>query len=60
MSDVELLSMGDLATRLKRSYSFVRAMRAAGFKTIGGRATLLSALRWLEKCPNPCSRKVSR
>ncbi len=54
MSDQdELLSMKELAIALKRSYNYVRAMRNKGFVMTGGRATLLSALKWLRAHPYP-------
>jgi hypothetical protein len=54
MIDEELLSMKQLAAKLGRSYSYVRAMRRVGFRMIAGRTTLTAAVAWLSKNPAPC------
>lgn len=51
----ELLSVKELAIRLKRSESYVWAMRRRGFRMIAGRTTMTAALQFLVKVPNPCS-----
>lgn len=55
----ELLSVSELAARLKRAESYVWAMRRKGFKMVGGRATLSQALVFLGKvsCPRGMKRK---
>jgi hypothetical protein len=53
--DPELLTMQELADRLKRSYSYIKRMRQLGFRMVAGRTTLKAALIWLEKNPAPCS-----
>lgn len=52
MSD-ELLTVCELAAKLKRAESYVWAMRRRGFRMIAGRAYLRDALSFLEKCPQP-------
>lgn len=49
----ELLTVKELAYRLKRSESYVWAMRRAGFRMVGGRTTLTAALLFLTKVPKP-------
>lgn len=51
-----LLSFKELAAALNRSREYVRQMRRAGFPCPGKRATLESALRWLEQHPDPCKK----
>lgn len=45
----ELLSSKELAGRLKRSPSYVYAMRRQGFAMIAGRTTLRAAIFWLRR-----------
>lgn len=49
----ELLSVCELAASLKRSESYVWAMRRRGFEMVGGRATLSEARAFLRGCPHP-------
>lgn len=49
----ELLSVKELASRLKRSATYVYAMKARGFVMVANRATLAAALQWLEVHPMP-------
>lgn len=58
VSQQELLSCKDLALYLKRSLSYIYAMRKRGFKMPGNRASICQALSWLAKNPPPC-RKVT-
>jgi len=58
MIDEELLSMKQLAAKLGRSYSYVRAMRRVGFRMVAGRTTLTAAMAWLVKNPEPCRVKT--
>lgn len=58
MIDEELLSMKQLAAKLGRSYSYVRAMRRVGFRMVAGRTTLTAAVAWLAKNPEPCRVKT--
>lgn len=53
MTEEELLSMKELAARLKRSESYVKQMKRRGFRPIGGRSTLREALGWLARNPRP-------
>lgn len=55
----ELLSVKELAAKLKRSESYVWCMVRIGFRMTGGRATLERALRFLSKNPKPCRRNGS-
>lgn len=45
----KLLSGKELADELGRCEDYPRAMRRAGFRMPGGRATLEEARRWLSK-----------
>lgn len=49
----ELLTVKELASRLKRSPNYVWAMRRKGFRMIGGRASLSDALIFLTLHPKP-------
>lgn len=49
----KLLTIKELAAELRRSYGYVLAMRARGFRMPGNRATLQAALEWLEEHPSP-------
>jgi len=51
--DEELLSAKELAAKLGRNISYVRAMRRRGFAMIAGRTTLSVALEWLAENPRP-------
>jgi hypothetical protein len=53
----ELLSIKELAQKLKRSVRYVLAMRRRGFRMPGDRTTLTSAIDWLDKNPRPSRRK---
>jgi DNA-binding CsgD family transcriptional regulator len=53
---MKLLSMKELADALGRSPKYVQYMRRRGFKIIAGRATLSSAIVFLQKCDQPCKR----
>jgi hypothetical protein len=59
MIDEELLSMKQLAAKMRRSYSYVKAMRRNGFRVIAGRTTLTAAFAWLAKNPPPCRVKTN-
>ncbi len=52
----ELLDAKELAKALKRSVSYVYAMRRKGFVMVGQRTTLGQALLWLQEHPHPCKR----
>lgn len=52
-----LLSSKELASKLGRSISYVKAMRRRGFKMPEHRTKLSIALRWLAKHPEPCRHK---
>lgn len=52
-SERDLLSMKELAARLKRSESYVKQMKRRGFRTVAGRVTLREALQWLARNPQP-------
>ena len=52
-----LLSSKELASKLGRSLSYVRAMRRRGFKMPKHRTTLTEAMKWLAKHPEPCRHK---
>lgn len=52
-----LLSMKELADKLGRSYSYVRAMRRRGFRMVAGRTTLTAAIKFLAQVDKPCARK---
>jgi len=52
-----LLSMKELADKLGRSYSYVRAMRRRGFRMVAGRTTLTAAIKFLAVIERPCARK---
>lgn len=47
----ELLSIKELADRLKRSRCYVAAMKRDGFPMPGNRATVNHALHWLTENP---------
>jgi len=49
----ELLTAQELADRLKRSESYVRALKRSGFKMTGNRTTLAEARDWLRKHGGP-------
>lgn len=51
----KLLSAKELAGELGRSIRYVQMMKQRGFKMTGGRATLESAVAWLEANPAPCA-----
>lgn len=53
----ELLSVKELAARLKRSEAYVWQMRKRGFRMVAGRTTLGAAIAFLSRCPRPFSRK---
>lgn len=48
-----LLTAKELASELNRSVHYIYQMRRRGFRMIGGRATLESAMKWLDKNPKP-------
>lgn len=50
-SSGRLLSMKELGWELNRSYSYICAMKRAGFPMPGGRATLAEAREWLRRNP---------
>lgn len=56
----ELLSIKELAQKLKRSESYIFAMKRRGFKMLAGRTTLSAALKFLAVIPSPCSRVKMR
>lgn len=56
----ELLSIKELAQKLKRSESYIFAMKRRGFKMLAGRTTLSAALKFLSVTPSPCSRVKRR
>ena len=49
----ELLTHKELAAALKRSYTYVAAMKRRGFRVVAGRTTLSAAILWLTKNPTP-------
>jgi hypothetical protein len=49
----ELLSIKELALALKRSESYIFAMRRRGFRMVAGRTTLKAALLFLSRVPRP-------
>ena len=49
----ELLSTKQIAAELNRNPSFVYRMRARGFRMIGDRGTLRSALEWIKLNGSP-------
>jgi hypothetical protein len=49
----ELLTTKELAFALKRSRSYVQAMKARGFPMPGGTATVAEARAWLASHPQP-------
>jgi hypothetical protein len=53
----ELLTVKELAQRLKRNPMYVYSMKWNGFKMPGMRATLEDALAWLNANPMPRARK---
>lgn len=53
---LQFLSQKELAKALRRSPSYVKAMKRRGFRFIAGRATLSSAILFLQNHPNPCQR----
>lgn len=53
MTPEELLTSKELAYALKRSVTYVYAMRAQGFIMPGGRATLREAQSFLARNPAP-------
>lgn len=54
---MRLLSAKELADALGRSSSYVKWMRRRGFRFIAGRATLSSAIVFLQTNPQPCRRR---
>lgn len=56
----ELLSIKELAQKLKRSESYIFAMKRQGFRMLAGRTTLSAALKFLAVTPSPCSRVQNR
>lgn len=53
-TEEELLTIDELADKLKRSRRYVEYMRYRGFKMPGGRATLKEALKFLSEVTTPC------
>ena len=53
----ELLTMDELADKLKRSRRYVQYMRYRGFEMPGGRATLKEAVDFLGKVKTPCAKE---
>ncbi len=53
-----LLSSKELADALGRSTKYVQWMRRRGFRFIAGRATLSSAIVFLQKCEQPSRRRA--
>jgi hypothetical protein len=49
----ELLLSKELAAALKRSPTYIMAMRRQGFRMINHRTTLSAALLWLSRHPHP-------
>jgi hypothetical protein len=49
----ELLTAKELAIRLKKSRTYVYAMKARGFRMPGGVSTIGAALVWLTRHPKP-------
>jgi len=49
----EILTPQELADRLKRSESYVRAMKRSGFRMTGHRTTLAEARSWLKRHGGP-------
>jgi phage regulator Rha-like protein len=52
----ELLSIKELAQKLKRSESYVFAMKRRGFRMVANRTTMTAAIKFLAVNPSPCSR----
>jgi hypothetical protein len=55
LTNAKLLSAKELAGELGRSIRYVRKMKQRGFKMVAGRATLESAVAWLDTNPPPCA-----
>lgn len=51
---MQLLSAKELAEALGRSERYIAHMRRNGFRFIAGRATLSSAVLFLQTNPKPC------
>lgn len=49
----ELLTPKELAARLRKHVSYIYAMKRRGFPMPGKVATIVAALLWLEKHPDP-------
>ena len=58
MQTDRLLYPKELAEALRRSESYVYAMRARGFQMPGGTATLAEAKAWLTANPQPRRRET--
>lgn len=56
----DLLSVKELAGRLRRCANYVWAMRRRGFPMPGGRATVGEARRWLRRNPKPMAAGVKK
>lgn len=53
----DLLSAKQLAARLGRHVTYVRAMKRVGFRMVAERTTLTAALNWLSRHPQPRRRR---
>ena len=54
----ELLTMDELADKMKRSRRYSQYMRYRGFEMPGGRATLKEAIDFLRKVKTPCAKEA--
>lgn len=52
----ELLTIKELAAALKKSRSYIQAMKRRGFQMPGGVATIDEARAWLRSHPEPTRR----
>lgn len=52
----ELLTTKELAAALKKSRSYIQAMKRRGFVMPGGTATVEEARKWLRRHPEPSRR----
>ena len=52
----DLLTTKELAAALRKSRSYVQAMKRRGFQMPGGVATVAEARRWLVRNPKPRAR----
>lgn len=53
----QLLTIKELSGALRKSRSYVQAMKRRGFQMPGGVATIAEAREWLKTHPEPTQRK---